>query len=103
MDNRQPMIIETMTLNEAVDALRGLGMKTTAERVGLMLEEGLYPWGVCVRGSRGKSRIVEIYTKKFWAWVDEIAVPDPDGAKIMEQRAKKKTAQRLQPLDRLHA
>ena len=91
--DRQPMIIETMTLNEAVDALRGLGVKTSPERVGSMLEAGLYPWGVSVRG-KGGSRTVEIYAKLFWEWVDRVAEPDTD---YLE--AEKKTAQRLAPLD----
>lgn len=73
---RKPMVIETMTLNETVDALRGLGIRTTDEKVMRFLEAGVYPWGVCVQGK--KNRIVEIYAKKFWEWVDEIAEEDTD-------------------------
>ena len=76
---RKPMVVETMTLNEVVDALRGLGIHTSEERVARMLMAGAYPWGVCVEGP--KSRIIEIYAKKFWAWVDEIAEEDTDYAK----------------------
>ena len=65
-----------MTIQEAVDALRGLGIHTSAERVMRLLEAGAYPWGVCVQGP--KNRITEIYAKKFWAWVDEIAEEDTD-------------------------
>ena len=75
-EKRKPMIVETMTLTQVVDALRGLGIRTSEDRVSRMLMAGAYPWGVCVQGP--KSLIVEIYTKKFWAWVDEIAEEDTD-------------------------
>ena len=75
---RKPMIIETMSLNEAVDALRGLGVRTSAEKVLRFLEAGRYPWGICVQGTR--DRLVEIYAKEFWAWVDQIAEEDTDYA-----------------------
>lgn len=75
---RKPMIVETMTVIEVTDALRGLGIRTSTERVMRFLEEGAYPWGICVQGN-GK-RLVEIYAKKFWEWVDEIAEEDTDYA-----------------------
>lgn len=75
---RKPMVIETMSLCAAVDALRGLGIKTSTEKVLRFLEAGRYPWGICVQGP--KDRMVEIYTKKFWEWVDEIAEEDTDYA-----------------------
>ena len=68
---RTPKVIETMTLNEVVDALRGLGMHTSAPRVQLLLEAGAYPFGTCVASAKG--HIVEVYAKKFWEWVDERA------------------------------
>lgn len=77
--NRKPMVVETMTLNQVVDAMRGLGMRTSEERVAAMLEAGAYPWGVCIRGT--KDRIVEIYAKLFWAWVDEMGEEDTDYAR----------------------
>ena len=94
--NRKPMVIETMTLNEVTDALRGLGIRTTEERVCRMLAAGAYPWGACVQGKG--ARLVEIYAKKFWAWVDELGEED-----TTYLQAEKKTAQRLAPLDRPHA
>ena len=73
---RPPMVVETMTLLEAVDALRGLGISTSQEKVLRFLEAGVYPWGICVQGP--KNRQVEIYAKKFWEWVDEIGEEDTE-------------------------
>lgn len=71
---RTPKVIETMTLNQVVDAMRGLGMRTTETRVRLLLEAGTYPFGACVPTEKG--HIVEVYAKKFWEWVDERAEED---------------------------
>lgn len=73
---RPPMVIETMTLLEVVDALRGLGISTSPEKVCRFLEAGAYPWGICVQGP--KNRQVEIYAKKFWEWADEMGEKDAD-------------------------
>ena len=90
--NRRPMVIETMTVNQVVDALRGLGIRTSEERVIRLLIDGKYPWGVATQGAG--ERLVEIYAKKFWAWWDEIAEEDTEYLD-----GQKKTAQRLAPLD----
>ena len=62
-------IIETMTLNETVDRLRKLGVHTTARRVATALQNGQYPWGICIPGE--KNNCFEIYTKLFDEWVAE--------------------------------
>lgn len=49
---RKPMIVETMTLNQVVDAMRGVGIHTSETRVERMLLAGAYPWGVCVQGKK---------------------------------------------------
>lgn len=72
--NRKPMVIETMTLNQTVEAMRGLGMRTSETRLAEMLAAGAYPFGICVT-CPGGHRAVEIYAKKFWAWVDELGEP----------------------------
>lgn len=73
---RPPMVVETMTLLDAVEALRGLGISTSAEKVARFLEAGAYPWGICVQGP--KERQIEIYAKKFWEWADEMGEVDTD-------------------------
>ena len=45
-------IIETMTLNETVDRLRQLGVHTTARRVSTAIQNGQYPWGICIPGEK---------------------------------------------------
>lgn len=74
MENRKPMKINTMTLQECVDKMRGLGLRTTETTVGAMLEAGKYPFGIACR-PYGKNLVVEIYEELFWKWVDERAVP----------------------------
>lgn len=42
-------MIRTMTILEAVDALRERGIKTSQEKVRQGIRQGVYPWGDCIK------------------------------------------------------
>lgn len=66
-----PAIIETMTIQELYQRMRELGMKTSVSHISNAIEQGVYPFAVCIKGP--KNRIFEIYTKKFEQWVEEMS------------------------------
>ena len=63
--------IETMTLNQVTQRMRKLGIKTSEVRIGTAIQNGQYPWAICIPGE--KNFCYEIYTKLFDKWVDERA------------------------------
>lgn len=67
----EPIHIGTMSLNQLVVRLRALGMRTSEERVGAAIEQGLYPFAICIHN--GGNRMFEIYTKLFEQWALERA------------------------------
>lgn len=70
-------IIQTMTLNQTVARLRQLGVSTTEARVARAIQDGMYPWGICIPGK--KNNCFEIYTKLFDQWVAERAIEVQEG------------------------
>ncbi len=63
------MKIETMDLQQLCDRMREFGMKTSKERISDAIEQGLYPFAICIK--RDNSRIFEIYTRSFEEWAME--------------------------------
>lgn len=63
-------MIETMTLNEASKYLRDRGMKMWPGTLADGLEQGVYPFGVCIRTDH--SRVFQIFKKKLDAWISEV-------------------------------
>lgn len=61
--------IRTLTANQAAKRLRdaGLGMATLTLEAGL--EQGVYPFGVCILA--GKQRVFQISAKKLEEWIDD--------------------------------
>ena len=57
-------MIRTMTILEAVDALR---IKTSLEKVRQGIRQGVYPWGDCVEL---KSPDYTVYAKLLEEWMD---------------------------------
>ena len=41
------LIVQTMTVADAVKVMREAGMKTGPDRVMAGIEQGVYPWGDC--------------------------------------------------------
>lgn len=63
--------IPTMTADEAVEAMRALGLQVGKEKLYTGVEQGVYPFADCVSL---KARSITIYTKLFDQWVMERAV-----------------------------
>ena len=70
-----PKSIETMTINEVVRALRNLGVRTSPDKIAAGIQQGVYPYGVCI-SMPGKRRYFEIYKSQFDEWVDAHAIKD---------------------------
>ena len=62
-------MIETMTLNQASKYLRDKGLILSPDTLADGLENGVYPFGVCIRTDR--SRVFQIFKKKMDAWIAE--------------------------------
>lgn len=60
--------IETMTVAELYDEMKRLGIRTTPTRIRAGIEQGVYPFAVCIR-LEGPN--YEIYTHLFRKWVQE--------------------------------
>lgn len=69
-----PLKIETMTPEEAAAAMRELGLRCSAEKIRDGIEQGKYPFGVCINMDR---REFEIYRALFDRWVKERAMELP--------------------------
>lgn len=68
MPERVDMKIETLTVKEAVDELRALGMSITPERLAAGIRQGVFPFGAAVQLNQ---MTVEIYKVLFDKWINE--------------------------------
>ena len=62
-------MIKTMTLNECTAYLRAHGLSISNESLASALEQGAYPFGVCIGG--GRQRVFQIFTRLVDAWIAE--------------------------------
>lgn len=60
--------IETLTVKEAVDELRMLGMSITPDRLRAGIDQGVFPFGICIQM---KDNEYEIYRVLFEKWKAE--------------------------------
>ena len=60
--------IETLTVKEAVDELRMLGMSITPERLKAGINQGVFTFGICIQM---KDYEYEIYRVPFEKWKSE--------------------------------
>ena len=60
--------VETLTLNELTVLFRSFGIQTSETKLGDGIEQGAYPFGVCIRGQK---RQFEIYRRKVEEWLSE--------------------------------
>lgn len=65
------MHIETMTVEQTVEALREFGMRINAEKLRNGIRQGVYPFGDCVRMEKQDS--FDIYAELFKSWAAERA------------------------------
>lgn len=63
------IIVKTMTINEAADIMRQAGIRGSAERVKLGIQQGVYKWGDCIRMENSPQCVV--YAKPFFEWLKE--------------------------------
>lgn len=61
--------IQTMDLNECAAYLREHGLRISNESLADGIQQGAYPFGVCICG--GKRRIFQIYTRLVNEWISE--------------------------------
>ena len=64
-------VIEMMTVQEACEELRALGMSISLDKLRDGIEQGVYPFGTCIHM---KERKFDIFRVLFNKWVDERAV-----------------------------
>jgi len=60
--------IETMTLNELCALLRSYGLSTSEAKLGDGIEQGKYPFGICIHQTK---RQFEIYRRLVDEWISE--------------------------------
>ncbi len=60
--------IETLTIKQAVDELRELGMNITPDRLRAGINQGVFPFGICIQM---KNFEFEIYRVPFEKWIAE--------------------------------
>ena len=62
--------IRVITTRRACEILKEHGMKTDPQKLGLGLQQGVYPFGVAIRDTRW---IYEIYEHQLMEWIRERA------------------------------
>ena len=67
-------MIETFTIREAAAYLREHGMKISAEALSAGLEQGAYPFGICIRLER--SPVYQIFKRLLDEWIAERATKE---------------------------
>lgn len=69
------MIVRTMTVQQAAKAMREAGISISDDRVRAGIEQGVYPWGDCVKM---RSPEYMVYCKLFDNWMKARAEDEPD-------------------------
>lgn len=65
--------IETMTPQEATEELRAMGLKISVPTLRLGIQQGAYPFGICIKSQNG-APVYQIFRKQFDAWCRERSV-----------------------------
>lgn len=60
--------IETLSVKQAVDELRALGIKTSPDKIRAGILQGAFPFGVCIKMENFEC---EIYRVPFEKWIAE--------------------------------
>ena len=72
--------IETLTLNELAALMREMGLSVSNEALSAGIEQGLYPFAICVRMPGSNQRRFEIYKKLFVRWAADRSTDDGGAA-----------------------
>ena len=62
------LIVRTIPVAEAVKEMRAAGIHVTEDKVRVGIEQGVYPWGDCIRM---RSPEYTVYYKLFSQWLRE--------------------------------
>ena len=65
------MTTSTLTLQQTAVRFRLAGIATSPNKIRAGIEQGVYPFGICI--DLGKSKVYEIYTAQVEAWIKERA------------------------------
>lgn len=68
-------MIETMNAAETANYLREQGMRISPEMVRNGIEQGILPFGICIKSDKDNSRCF-VFASRLRAWVDEISGRD---------------------------
>ena len=60
--------LETLSISQAVNELRALGVKTSPNKIRAGIIQGVYPFGICIQMDNNE---FEIYRVQFDKWVAE--------------------------------
>ena len=61
--------VETMTLNELTALFRRIGIATSETKLADGIEQGRYPFGICIRSSKSGERQFEIYKRQVIEYI----------------------------------
>ena len=64
--------IVTLTLDEARVRLRDAGLGMDAHTIADGIEQGVFPFGLCIRTERG--RVFKIFARQLKEWIDARAM-----------------------------
>lgn len=62
-------MIKTMDLNQCAAHLRTHGLSVSNETLAAGIEQGVFPFAVCIGG--GKRRVFQIYSRLVDEWIKE--------------------------------
>ncbi len=65
-------MITTMTPQAACERLRASGMSIGTDTLRAGIEQGVYPWGICIRTATGNP-VYQIFGKLLEDWIAERA------------------------------
>lgn len=82
-------VIETLTPAEATEILRGYGMKMSPDTLRYGIEQGVYPFGVCIQC--GRQPAYQIFTKLLDDWIKERLVEKEEAAPQQRERPQVQT------------
>lgn len=66
-------VIETLTVDEATEKLRSLGIRISPETLRDGIEQGQYPFAIHIKGRHG-GNVYQVYRRLFDQWIKERSI-----------------------------
>lgn len=82
-------MIATLTPTDATEILREHGMKMSPDTLRHGIEQGVYPFGVCIQCDR--QPVYQIFAKLFYEWIAERSVDEKETAPLQRERPQVQT------------